>query len=111
MHLPTPISTLLLLATSTLAYDSISFTTWNCTDCSPVPGTFCSVNTRSQLPPNLCIPMWNGSTYIRTFDATIPSCQVNLYLEDDCTGAAEVHRENGGRCETKGPTNSFQITC
>lgn len=75
MYLSTPLSTLFLLATSTLAYDSISFTTWNCTDCNPVPGTFCSVNTRSQLPPNLCVPMWNGSTYIRTFDATIPSCQ------------------------------------
>ena len=36
---------------------------------------------------------------------------VNLYLASDCTGTAEVHKENGGNCEPKGPTNSFQITC
>ena len=71
MHTFAPLT--LLLATTASA--TISFTTWNCTDCAPTPGTFCSVNTRSQLPENLCVPMWSGSTYIRTFDATAPTCQ------------------------------------
>jgi len=78
MHLSTSalLSGIALAATAS-AYDSVSFTTWNCTECTPVPGTFCSVNTRSQLPPDLCITMWNGSTTIKTYDATIPSCQGN----------------------------------
>ncbi|XP_014550614.1 hypothetical protein COCVIDRAFT_42920 [Bipolaris victoriae FI3] len=114
MRPSTPISwlsSLLLISATATAYDSISFTTWNCTACNPEPGTFCSVGTRSQLPPDQCFSMWPGSTYIKSFDAIIPSCQVNLYLAGDCTGTAEVHKENEGQCEPKGPANSFKITC
>lgn len=77
MHLHstlTILSTLGFAATS-VAYDSISFTTWNCTDCTPVPGIFCSTGTRGNLPPNECYPMWNGSFTMKTFGATLPSCQ------------------------------------
>ncbi|KAH6870586.1 hypothetical protein BKA58DRAFT_179655 [Alternaria rosae] len=101
----------IVLAATGAAYDTVSFTTWNCTECTPVPGTFCSVNTRSQLPPDLCITMWNGSTTIKTYDATLPSCQVNLYPELNCGGMPEVHKDNGGVCESKIPSNSFKITC
>lgn len=77
---PSPwLSSLLLLSTTATAYDSISFTTYNCTACTPEPSTFCSVNTRSQLPPNQCLPMWSDSTFIKTFDATSPSCQGMLH--------------------------------
>jgi hypothetical protein len=78
MHFSTAMTILsgLALATTSVAYDTISFTTWNCTDCNPVPGQFCSVNRRDNLPiKDQCITLWNGSTFIKTYDPTLPSCQ------------------------------------
>jgi hypothetical protein len=63
----------LALATTSLAYDTISFSTWLCADCGN-----CSTGSRT-LPPNECFTMYNGSLSMKTFDATLPSCQGNVF--------------------------------
>jgi hypothetical protein len=68
----------LALATTSVAYDSITFITWNCTDCTPVPGQFCSTGVR-RLPPNQCFTMWPEITVMKTSDATPASCQGNTF--------------------------------
>jgi hypothetical protein len=80
MHFPTAFTVLsgLAFAATSAAYDTITFTTWNCTDCTPVPGQFCSTGSRT-LPPNQCFTMWPGSTVMKTSDPTLPSCQGKVF--------------------------------
>jgi hypothetical protein len=131
MHFSTTLTVLsgLALATTSVAYDTISFTTWNCTACTPVEGQFCSVNKRDNLPiKDQCIQMWNQTITMKTYDPTLPSCQgkgtqrftdgnelimhiVNLYPGYACDGIPQVHKYNGGRCEGKIASNSYKITC
>ena len=74
MHLVTVLLSGLALATTVYSYDSISFTTSSCPDCSHATG--CSIETRSNMEPSFgCISMWSGDASLTVFDATSPSCQ------------------------------------